>query len=362
MVWFSLKYRIIGVLSQFARCLDKIRKGIAYRLSLYRQARCLKWLNGAPERSDAREVRLFAIMRNESLRISHFVQYYESMGVDRFFFIDNNSSDDCVSKIIKNKNVHVLTTNGPYLYHWMWMEHMLDKYGKGHWCMVVDIDELFYYHGKQSLTLRDFCRYLETKGETAVRSLLLDMYPSDSVNNTIYNSGSDPLNIVSYFDAQYFSRPFSFQDKKRMDYFTTTIFTGGMRDRVFGESNPPSILSKISLFRYLPQTYLVQGMHAINGSQVSEIQAVVFHTKFLSDFISEVKEECIREQHYGGAFYYKIFKKKIDENPELNFHFEGSVKFKDSQQLIDLGMMKTTDAFEKYIEKIQEDATQLDPS
>ncbi len=43
------------------------------------------------------EIRLFAIMRNESLRLPHFINYYKKLGVDRFIIIDNNSSDSSVA-------------------------------------------------------------------------------------------------------------------------------------------------------------------------------------------------------------------------------------------------------------------------
>jgi hypothetical protein len=310
----------------------------------------------------AGEIRLFAIMRNESLRLAHFLHYYKSLGVDRFFLLDNDSSDDSASIGIDTPDVHVFKTLDDYRNHWIWMEYMLEKFGNGHWCLVVDIDELFYYPAAESLSIKDLCKYMEGINETSIKALLLDMYSTEAIPDIKYENGGNPLDIVSCFDKDYQNLKFPFYNRKKLEYYYFDTFTGGMRDRVFGKSTPPTILSKVPLFKNVKGTYLSQGMHAISGSRLSSLQAVVFHTKFLSDFISEVKEECIREQHYGGAFYYKIFKKKIDENPELNFHFEGSVKFKDSQQLIDLGMMKTTDAFEKYIEKIQEDATQLDPS
>ena len=49
--------------------------------------------NLIPER---KEIRLFAIMRNESLRLPYFLEYYKNLGVDRFFLIDNNSTDGSV--------------------------------------------------------------------------------------------------------------------------------------------------------------------------------------------------------------------------------------------------------------------------
>lgn len=84
-----------------------------------------------------------------------------------------------------------------------------------------------------------------------------------------------------------------------------------MRKRVFGDIAIPHVLSKISLFKNQKQTYLTDGMHAINNSQISNLQVAVFHTKFLFYFIDEVNEEIKREQHFSNAFYYKHYEKKL---------------------------------------------------
>ncbi|WP_169578060.1 glycosyltransferase family 2 protein [Rudanella lutea] len=295
------------------------------------------------------EIRLFAIMRNESLRLPHFFEYYKSLGVDRFFLIDNSSTDDSVQIALQCQAVHVFRTTDSYVNHWYWMEHLLEKYGKGYWCVVVDIDELLYFPQAEKLSIPKFCQFLEETGSTAFRALLLDMYADKPVNSSNYTPGQNPLTVVSNFDKEYEKIQFSFFDRLRWQFFESIIFTGGMRDRVFGKSTPPSILSKIPLFKYLPDTYLVQGMHAINGAQISDLQGVVIHTKFIHDFIEEVREECVREQHYGNAFYYKHFNQRITQNPSLNLSFSGSVRFQDSAQLVELGLMKTSEQFEEFV-------------
>lgn len=298
------------------------------------------------------EIRLFAIMRNESLRLPHFITYYKNLGVERFFLIDNTSTDNSVQLALEHRNVHVFETKENYQNHWYWMEHLLDTYGKGHWCVVVDIDELFSYPYSEHLSLPELRTYLESRNETAIRTFLLDMYSDKSVVATEFKGKSNPLEVVNCFDKDYMKLKFLFYDRIRWQHYSFDTFTGGMRDRVFGKSNPPSILSKVPFFKNTEGTYLSQGMHAINGAALSEVQGVVFHTKFLSDFITEVEEECQREQHYGNAFYYKIFHQKLKETPDIQFYHEGSVKFENSQQLIALGLMKTTPEFEAFTQSV----------
>ena len=334
----------------------KKKKG-AYLKQLRKSVSIIRRLDTGAINNDINEIRLFAIFRNESLRLPHFIQYYNQLGVDRFFLVDNNSTDNSVDILSQKENIHVFCADETYVNHWYWMEHLLETYGKNHWCVVVDIDELFSFPQAENLSIRDLVNYLEMEGKSAIRTFLLDMYPRFQIDSTNY-SGGNPLNFISYFDKAYNQSSFRFLDRQNFRDFTTIIFTGGMRERVFGKINPPHILSKIPLFKNIDGSYLVQGMHAINGAKMSDIQGVVFHTKFLSDFIDEVKEEVKRGEHYGGAFYYKHFENEISKNPEIGFFHEGSTMYVDSRQLVGLGLMKTSEKFEQFCAELKEKRTE----
>lgn len=353
----NLKYKFLPLYYQIIEKVKLIQVKSRYRAAKRLSIASLKSVDEKLINYNSDEIRLFAIMRNESLRLPHFIVYYKNLGVERFFLIDNNSTDDSVTLALAEENVHVFETKDNYQNHWFWMEHLLDTYGKEHWCVVVDIDELFSYPSAEHLSLRELRVFLESRNETAIRTFLLDMYSDQSVVAASYSRGENPLEMLNYFDKDYRKISFSFPDRSTGKSYTFEIFTGGMRDRVFGRSNPPSILSKVPFFKNTEGTYLSQGMHAINGATLSEVQGVVFHTKFLSDFITEVEEECEREQHYGNAFYYKIFHKKLKETPDIQFYHEGSVKFENLQQLVELGLMKTTPEFEAFAQSVLAEKT-----
>lgn len=300
---------------------------------------------------DQSEVRLFCIMRNESLRLPHFMNYYNKLKVDRFFMIDNNSLDNSVSIASSFNNVHIFNTTESYKNHWYWMEYMLENFGRGHWCVVVDIDELMCFPHVDILSVHNMCQFLERSGDTALRALLLDIYSNQSVQNTHYVSGNNPIDSCPYFDTSYYEVTFPYFDRMRWKPFSSTHFAGGMRERVFGKSNPITSLNKFPLFKYTPETYLGQGMHAINGAKISDMQGVVLHTKFLSDFIQEAQEESLREQHFNKAAYYKDFKYKFDNDPNLCLANSDSVSFQNFDQLVKLGLMKTNEQFEEFAKR-----------
>lgn len=353
----NIKYILLTWYSQFQSHWKVNLEQARYRASKKRSTSTIKCVDNQiiPKGSD--EIRLFAIMRNESLRLPYFINYYKNLGIERFFLIDNYSTDNSIQLALSEEKVHVFETKENYQHHWFWMEHLLDTYGKGHWCVVVDIDELFSYPYSENLSLIKLRTFLESRNETAIRTFLLDMYSDQRVAAASYSRGGNPLEVLNYFDTDYRKIHFSFPDRPKGKSYTFEIFTGGMRDRVFGKSNPPSILSKVSFFKNNKGAYLSQGMHAINGATLSDVQGVVFHTKFLSDFITEVEEECQREQHYGNAFYYKIFHQKLKETPDIQFYHEGSVKLESSQQLVELGLMKTTAEFEAFAQSVLAEKT-----
>lgn len=353
MIFFKIKYRWITLLRDFKDSFHSLK---IKRINQKKKEQSIKTLKVITKRevlNNSNEIRLFAIMRNESLRLPHFLTYYKELGVDRFFFIDNNSTDNSIEIALKADNVHVFSTSENYQNHWYWMEHLLETYGKNHWCVVVDIDELFSFPYSEKLSIRDLIKYLDEEKSCSICTFLLDMYSDKSVISTDYSVGLNPLNITTYFDRDYRNIYFPFFDRLKLNYFTAISYTGGMRERVFGVSSPPHFLSKIPLFKNIKGSYLAQGMHAINGSKTSKIQGVVFHTKFLFDFIEEVKEETIRGHHYGGAFYYKHFATQIDKNSEISFYNENSIKYINSEQLVELGIMKTNDSFDKFAKKVK---------
>lgn len=308
------------------------------------------------------ELRLFAIARNESLRLPYFLKFYTENGIDRIFLIDNNSTDDTIDIALTYPNVHVFKINRSFKNFWYWIEYFLDKYGTGRWCMVVDIDELFFYPYAEFVKLKLLVKYLEEKRFEAIRCFLLDMYSDKAIIDTQYSSGNNPVDCCPYFDPQFSTRKAKLFDKKQWRYFESIIYTGGMRNRVFNKisgSNWNYYLSKIPLFKYSEKVYLTEGMHAINGAEIADISGIVFHTKFLSDFIKESESESKREVHFGNALEYKIYNKAFSIDKRLSLKYYDSVKFENSRQLHKIGMMTGSIKYSNYLLKNYTDIKDL---
>jgi len=276
-----------------------------------------------------KEIRLFATVRNEDLRLPYFFQYYKEIGVDRFFVVDNDSTDETLPLLLSQDSTHVFRTNESYQkahYGHSWITSLLEVYGRNHWCIVVDADEIFCYPHYEKLSIRNLCDFLEEEGSKAMGGLLLDMYSDKPLYLTNYKKGENFLSVCNYFDRDL---PYT--------------FFGGMRKRVFKAT---TCLKKFSLFKYEPNVSIGVGCHGIEGAKLSEATSCVLHFKYFSDFIARAKEEAKRGEHWQKAVEYKKYAKKIRRNSNLTFHHRGSVKFENSNQLVNLGFMKTSPILE----------------
>lgn len=288
------------------------------------------------------EIRLFMVVRNESLRLPFLLQYYFSSGVDRAFVIDNNSTDGTTDFLLSQRCTHVFNTQERFARFEGWFDLLLHRYGAGYWCVVVDADELLLYPHREKISIRKLSEFLDRESRTALHCLLLDMYSDKPLRLTRYNRGNDPLSACPFFDPDSQTRapirplPRSSQKFK---------YLHGMRKRVFGVD---VCLSKFPLIRFNPGTFLWGGAHFIEGASIAGEEGALLHFKFLDDFVPRVAEEAEREEHWDDAVEYKVYARKIEQNPDLGLHYSGSLRFKNSDQLVDLGIMKTSTAFDTY--------------
>lgn len=310
-------------------------------------SRFIKKLDPNPISKARQEIRLFMVVRNESLRLPFLLEYYLSQGVDRIFVLDNGSTDSTPSIVLSKTNTHLFQVSGPYMRHGEWLDALLRRYGLGHWCVVADADEQLIYPHYETVKLRPFCDFLDENSFNALHCLLLDMYPGARLDSILYRAGSNPLTVAPYFDAG----PYTTELKKNyvpaweMYHSGPELLYGGMRQRVFGIK---PCLSKFALFKFHRGMYLSPGTHFIEGARAADIQGGLLHFKYLHDFLPRVEEEAAREEHWQKAKEYKAYLKTLGGTAP-NFHAPASVKYSGSSQLIDLGLMKSSPRLDSFL-------------
>jgi glycosyltransferase involved in cell wall biosynthesis len=313
--------------------------------------RVISKIDSRPIPKSTNELRAFIVARNESLRLPFLLDSYFSRGVDRIFVLDHNSSDDTGSIVLSYKNTHLFCTCDTFRNKQYWIEFLLGLYGRKHWCLIVDADEIFLYPHYERVTLKQLCGFLDRERFNAVDCVLLDMYPNVPLNQVHYTRGNDPLLIASWFDNGGFEAlprgPIYYKEDNLVHEGPETII-GGMRKRVFGVN---AWMSKFPLVKFKSSMSLAVGTHIIQGARVANIRGAVLHFKFLQDFVSNVEREAARKQYWNDSAEYQQYKAVTSKSQALNLYASVSTKFEGSKQLLDLGILKTSETLERLADK-----------
>ena len=190
-----------------------------------------------------------------------------------------------------------------------------------------------------------FCDYLNSIGAEAVPCLLLDMYSDATVEATAHDPERSLLETCGYFDRA----PYRMQRVSQAPYLE---IYGGMRERLFRqiqtETQAPTV-SKAPLVKWKAGTQFLQSTHFLTAVKVVPILAVLLHFKFLSDFHERAEVEVARGEHFANAREYRAYLQMLRGDRQATFLCHQSVKFKDSAQLVELGLMATSKGYETFV-------------
>jgi glycosyltransferase involved in cell wall biosynthesis len=281
------------------------------------------------------------VVRNESVRLPYFLTFYRGKGIHKFFFVDNDSSDDTLSYLLQQPDVFVWSSSYSFnLAHFgsAWFELLLRTYGVGHWCLIVDADELLYYPECENKSLEQLCKELDGKGKRAYPAILLEMYSDKPIENTHYSKGEKFEDGCSYFDRQFYHTKFD----NAGPYQNLTLYFGGVRQRVFGVAGD-FLLTKVPLLKYTPEVVLAGGQHvtSVPKVEIAEESGCVLHFKFFANFHDYVAQEVTREEHAVYGYQYKEYARVLMRDKALRLYDEQhSVRLRDSRQLTQLGIMQ----------------------
>jgi len=327
-----------------------IRKGmiaLQRTLARWKAVRDLRCLSPARRMKNAPVV--FAVMRNEMLRLQAFLRHYRQLGIEQFVIVDNNSTDETGDYLKSQKDVLLYSTEAHFTGKEAWLDYLFHKHGLNNWCLVADADELIDYPSSNLVTLPDLCRYLDETGANALHSILLDLYPEGSLSQINYTAGDVYFSKKWYFDPMdsMVMTPRHFYRGSGLDF----RFEGGVRKRLFGVS---SCCSKFAFFRFTGGMFLSDGQHYLEGGRFAELRAVLYHMKYLQDFEARVLEETQREQHWKGAVEYKAYAKLISSQEHgLIIKDETSVLLLGTRQLEELGFMLRPPSYDAFVKRVE---------
>jgi glycosyltransferase involved in cell wall biosynthesis len=286
----------------------------------------------------------FATLRNEMLRLPEFLDHYRRLGVGSFLIVDNASTDGTGDFLRGQPDVSLWQAPGSYRsarFGMDWLGALLFRHGHGHWCVTVDADELLIYPEWDRHPLPRLTAHLDAAGCPAMGAMMLDLYPRGPLGQADAGPGAPLTERLPWFDASPYRCRMVPPKRNR-------ILHGGVRERVFfpGDPDRGPTLNKLPLLRWNRRYVYVNSTHLAlpprlndhyDGPGDPRLSGVLLHGKFLPDSTARASEELVRGQHFIDPQDYRAYHGAIAQAPVL-WH-EGSVRYRDWRQLVDLGLM-----------------------
>jgi glycosyltransferase involved in cell wall biosynthesis len=278
--------------------------------------------------------------RNEALRLPYALEYHRALGVDRFFVVDNGSTDGTLDLLLQTRDVHLFSTDESYAasnYGLAWINPLLAEFAVGHWQLTIDADELLVYPDCERVDLHVLTERLDAAGDEAVATFLLDMYGDGPIASTAYAAGDSLVAACPYFDGDSY-------DIASLDATHPVPAIGGPRARVFwarsGSNRPPPYLAKLPLARWRERRAYGASTHVLPGAPVSRMTGALLHFKFLYDFPARAAEEAARGEHWQAGAQYDVYDSLFRADSGLSLFYDGSVRYENSRQLVEMGLLR----------------------
>ncbi|MFO1046545.1 MAG: tetratricopeptide repeat protein [Geminicoccaceae bacterium] len=295
------------------------------------------------------EIRVFMLVRNERVRLPWLLDYYRALGADRFLLLDNGSDDGTGEWLLaQRQDIHVFRTEASFAAAgagMRWINRLLDEHGCGAWCLTIDADEALVYPGAERVRLPELAAYLDGTGAESMAAPMLDLYADAPLDSVRYQPGQSLIEAFPWFDGSGYVR----RDSNDFPYFR---LHGGARARLFHDhAGAGPVLQKVPLIRWRKDIKYTSSKHTAFPCRLADVSGVLLHFKYLPQFADQVRAEVRRGQHYLGAREYRTYQRRLDEGTPLSPAGPESRRYRDSRQLVELGLMATSPAYERHVDR-----------
>jgi len=283
-------------------------------------------------------------VRNERARLPFFLDHHRRLGVAHFLFVDNCSIDGTADYLARQPDVSLWST--PHSYRLSrfgldWLTWLQSQYAHGHWCLMLDADEILIYPHHDTRPLPALTSWLERTGRHSFGALMLDLYPKGPLGAQTYRPGDDPLRTLCWFDRGNYTI-------RRQEQLHSLWIQGGVRARCFFAAQPrrAPTMNKVPLVKWHWRYAYVNSTHALLPRHLNRvyddqggemISGVLLHTKFLPEIIAKSVEEKARREHFANSRLYDAYYDALAADPDL--WCEHSSRLTGWRQLEAMGLM-----------------------
>jgi hypothetical protein len=275
---------------------------------------------------------MMCAVKDDLARVQYQYNKMKKYGVKNFVYIDNGSTDGTKEWLREREDVVLYCTNQRFnsTIKSSWYRRVVDSIGYDRWYLYLDSDEVYLYPGIEEDKFSGLLSFLGKERISAVKSILLDLYPKYTVN---LESTSEKIDLDEYdhFDPVYRVR----------HYRTYDVFYGGPRYRKFGrDSDVVNWLNKTNLVYYKRDFF--QYAHYLVPYSLNlkaRVLGATAHYKFLpSDF-----DRFVRIAEAGtyarNSEEYKKYIAALEDTKSIRFFCKESVHLKDSNALTEVNVL-----------------------
>ena len=292
----------------------------------------LSRVDDRPLNQDRAEIRLFTVIRNELWRLPWFIDYYRALGVDRFFFVDNDSTDGSLQWLLTQPDIHVFHTVTPYAIGrsgMVWVNDLVSSFGRDGWVLYVDVDEALIFPGIEHHGLCDLTNYMQRKGHELAAGQMVDMFALDDPPLSSDGFETDFISNYPHFAPCYNRTP-----EPVCPYYYTA---GGIR-RLAGVGENQT---KTPLIRGGRNIRFLGSSHTVTPGVISDVSVALLHFKLAGDFRKELREDTAsnnrvascRARYQASADFFESWT-SAGLDPSIPI-----VRYESSQSLVDTGLL-----------------------
>jgi hypothetical protein len=283
-------------------------------------------------------VLLFLTVFNGGEYLDWFLDHYRRLGVAHFFITDNGSDDGTATRLSAEPDVSLFANPDSFAksaFGVLWTNHLMQRFGVGHWCFHVDMDEGFVFPGyDKGRSLRDLLAYCDDRGFGAVRALALDMYP-ESLEAV---GAADPFAASCFFDVDYLTVP--------SELPPYVMIQGGLRRRL---TSLASSLQKTPLVKLGADVRYIDCNHGTTHLPVADVSGALLHFKFVGDLRRRIGEAVSRGEHFGQSLSYQRLDHSLRQSGwKGSLRSSHSRRYEAPASLLEHGVMASSAAWDAW--------------
>jgi hypothetical protein len=278
---------------------------------------------------EVRGVTVITHIKDELFYLRAFLDHYRRIGVSRFVFLDDGSTDGGFEYLLQQPDCGMVTSELHYdqfvdgkRAETIWRSSMAKTYCDGRWAAVVDVDE-FIVLPPSIESLTDFTHQLDAMGAGVIGAAMIDFYPANIADLEDASPPKDAEELFArypYFDdcphgrwkRGRFWRAYGgtrsrllmahgFEESPRRKSWEEFIRSTWLR--LTGRSKPPGLgaIQKVPLVRWAPGYEYVHP-HSLNVAPRDDVQLPLAHFKFTGSFSEKIAQSITRSSYLAHNY------------------------------------------------------------